>query len=253
MSYLQQIVQRNNPAPNAASLLRPQPVHPFAVGQGTADGISEEIGMNTPASPVDPVTIMQPVQHTTVFTGMPTGTTNREKPVPSEDKKQAVYIRSQLERAEVLQPIVTHQQAVVVPVDTHKHTNQETKEVIPGSNNTGNAQPLEPVLPPALSPVTNNQAAITAQMAQQKIVQAIDVQQIPVVKQLMPTALQEPLPQKIITPNKLVIGKITVEIVQPVQPPVKTRERIITRIVNTAAGNSSSAGRSKLSFGLGQL
>jgi len=251
MSYLQQIAQRNSFTGNTATLLRPQPVHPFAAGQGTTDGISENIAMNTPAQPFAPVTIMQPVQHTTLLTQAPTGTTHAEKPVQPGNKKQTAYIRSQLERTAMLQPVITKQQMVIAPTDTHKHTNQQAKEATPATKR----QSMEPVIPPALSPLINNKTATPGQVTKQEIVPVTtEEKNIPVVKQLMPAAtLQEPVPQKITTPNKLVIGKITVEIVQPVQPAVKTRERIITRIVHTGAGNGNSGGRNKLSFGLGQL
>jgi hypothetical protein len=251
MSYLQQIAQRNSLTGNTAGLLRPQPVHPFATGQGTTDGITEAIAMNNPAPSSDTVNILQPVQHTTLFTQAPTGTTHAEKPVQPGNKKQAAYIRSQLERTAMLQPVITKQQVVITPTDTNKHSNHEAKEATPATK----WQSMEPVIPPALSPLINNKAATPEQMARQTIVPVTtEEKSIPVVKQLMPVAaLQEPLPQKITTPNKLVIGKITVEIVQPVQPAVKTRERIITRIVHTGAGNGNSGGRNKLSFGLGQL
>lgn len=62
----------------------------------------------------------------------------------------------------------------------------------------------------------------------------------------------EPLPpQKIPTVNKLTIGKINVEIVRPPQPVVKTKERVVTRIVSTGANES--VGTNKLSFGLKQF
>jgi len=62
----------------------------------------------------------------------------------------------------------------------------------------------------------------------------------------------EPLPpQKIPAANKLTIGKISVEIVRPSQPVVKTKERVVTRVVS--AGAQESGGTNKLSFGLKQF
>ena len=62
----------------------------------------------------------------------------------------------------------------------------------------------------------------------------------------------DPLPiQKIPSSGKLTIGKITVEIVRPLQPQIKTKERIVTRIVSTSPKESD--GTNKLSYGLRQL
>src|SRR5688572_13123648 len=59
----------------------------------------------------------------------------------------------------------------------------------------------------------------------------------------------EPAPlHKVPSPNKLTIGKITVEIVRPVQPQLQTKERIITRIVSSTPKDSE--GTNKLSYGL---
>lgn len=254
MPYLQQIAQRNNPTGNTASMLRPQPPHPFAAGANTETGFSEDSSMNTPAPPPGPVPILQPVQHTTVFNQVPAATTQAEKTVQPDDKKQTVYIRSQLERTSVLPLGNTQQQAITIPDVLSKKVTSETKEITPVTGNDGKQQLLQPVAPPSLSPVTINKEETPGQAIKKEMVPVtVTEQHLPPAKQLLPAAGHEPWPQKITTPNKLVIGKITVEIVQPVQPPAKTRERIITRVVNTAAGNSSSAGRNKLSFGLGQL
>jgi len=62
----------------------------------------------------------------------------------------------------------------------------------------------------------------------------------------------EPPPlHKVPSPNKLTIGKITVEIVRPVQPQLQTKERIITRIVSSTPKDSE--GTNKLSYGLRQF
>lgn len=62
----------------------------------------------------------------------------------------------------------------------------------------------------------------------------------------------EPLPpQKIPSVNKLTIGKITVEVVRSAQPQVRTKEKIITRIVSSQ--DKDNTGTSKLSYGLRQL
>jgi hypothetical protein len=250
MPYLQQIAQRNSLTGNTTSLLRPQSLHPFAGGENTAAGFSEDITMNTPAAPHEPVVMLQPVQHT-VFNQVLAATTRPEQP---DDKKQTVYIRSQLERTSVLPISKAQQQAITIPDVSGKKTTRDTNEVTPVINDAGQLQPLQPAVPPSLSPVTIHKEAMPGQAIKKEMVQAAVTEQYwPVAKQLMPVAGLEPLPQKITTPNKLVIGKITVEIVQPVQPTAKTKERIITRVVNTTAGNSSSAGRNKLSFGLGQL
>lgn len=253
MPYLQQIAQRNSPTGNTTSLLRPQPLHPFAGGENTAAGFSEDITVNTPAAPPEPVAMLQPVQHT-VFNQVLAATTRPQQPVTPDDKKQTVYIRSQLERTSVLPISKAQQQAITIPDVSGKKTTRDTNELTPVINDAGKLQPLQPVATPSLSPVTINKEAMPGQAIKKEMVPAaVTEQHWPVAKQLMPVAGLEPLPQKITTPNKLVIGKITVEIVQPVQPTAKTKERIITRVVNTTAGNSSSAGRNKLSFGLGQL
>ncbi len=62
----------------------------------------------------------------------------------------------------------------------------------------------------------------------------------------------DPLPiQKIPSSGKLTIGKITVEIVRPLLPQIKAKERIVTRIVSTSPKDSD--GTNKLSYGLRQL
>jgi hypothetical protein len=62
----------------------------------------------------------------------------------------------------------------------------------------------------------------------------------------------ESLPvQKIPSQKKLTIGKITVEIVRPLQPQIKTKEKIVTRIVSSPPKESD--GTNKLSYGLRQL
>ena len=62
----------------------------------------------------------------------------------------------------------------------------------------------------------------------------------------------EPTPlHKVPSPNKLTIGKITVEIVRPVQPQLNTKERIITRIVSSTPKDGD--GTNKLSYGLRQF
>lgn len=62
----------------------------------------------------------------------------------------------------------------------------------------------------------------------------------------------EPLPpQKIPVANKLTIGKITVEIIRPGQPAVKTKEQVVTRIISSPPKENNST--SKLSYGLKQF
>jgi hypothetical protein len=62
---------------------------------------------------------------------------------------------------------------------------------------------------------------------------------------------EPPQLQKVPSSNKLIIGKITVEIVRPVQPQLKTQERIITRIASSTPKDSD--GTNKLRYGLRQF
>ena len=60
----------------------------------------------------------------------------------------------------------------------------------------------------------------------------------------------EPILQKVPSTNKLTIGKITVEIIRPAQPQVKTKERVVTHVVSSPV---KEGGTSKLSYGLRQF
>jgi hypothetical protein len=62
---------------------------------------------------------------------------------------------------------------------------------------------------------------------------------------------EKPIKKMVIT-NKLVIGKITVEVINSEKKPSGSREKVITRIMNGSVQGTHTH-RSKLSFGLGQL
>jgi hypothetical protein len=64
-------------------------------------------------------------------------------------------------------------------------------------------------------------------------------------------ALETPIIKKTVTSPKLVIGRITVEVLPPVAPLVKTIVRTVER--SSGASNTSDNTIHKLSFGLGQL
>ncbi|HMG91596.1 MAG TPA: hypothetical protein VK589_16175 [Chryseolinea sp.] len=92
---------------------------------------------------------------------------------------------------------------------------------------------------------------ITTLQSRKEILREKEIMQPKVVqgKSILPP---EPLPpQKIPSVNKLTIGKITVEVVRQVQPQVRTKEKIITRVVSSQ--DKDTTGTSKLSYGLRQL
>jgi hypothetical protein len=115
---------------------------------------------------------------------------------------------------------------------------------------------LNKILPTSTTTENQSNPATDRETTSQKKIQMLQpVSDVPTTKEglpkLSPAAMSAAMPpiKKITTPPKLVIGRITVEIMPPSAPIVKT-------IVQTQAVNNNTASSdtlSRLSFGLGQL